>query len=231
MRLVCIFFLLVTSNFLKSQNPNIGLDKNLTENNKKKLFFKVASELRVTPIPFDLNFPKAGTIFTNVDKIHSGPAVSYGIEYFTGKNFSLSLNHSFRQERVINDLNPIESGQSASIASHTLLQGFHLSGTKYFYFKNKDFHVFLRAGFSVFNIGSDFTFKEVFDFGDNQNNVVFITEGDFQNFGYNVSIGIEYKRLSGELGVYLSNGSAYFERNFRIVTPFIKISYRLGRVW
>lgn len=203
-------------------------DKNILESRKKQLFFRLGSEFRITPLPNDGASLENYAVFTNVDLLHSGPALSYGLDFFLSKNLSLSLDHSFRYRTLLYDFNQLGEILSASKSQKELLQGFHLSLTRYFKISSKGDEIFFRIGISSFNGGSDFVFVE--PIGDIDDPLWIQSQLSFRNFGTNFAIGYRKSRVSVMAGLYLSSGGAFYTTSFRIVTPYIKFSYALGKL-
>ena len=220
----------LSSFFLSSQqNKSDNLDLNI--NRKGQLYFKLGSEFRITPIPYKSSEISNVGAFTNVDQLHSGPALSYGLEFFINKNFSIGLDHSFRYDTVLYDFDPLNTSFSAQKSQKELLQGFHLYFTKYFKISAKDGEIFVRAGLSSFNGGSEFLLVEPLGLDVEDDPIVtFQTQVNFVNFGTNLAVGYRKKKVSALIGFYFSNGGTFFERDFQIATPFLKLTYDLGKL-
>lgn len=225
-----LFLLILLS--ICSYSQDLKEPSELFKNRGGKLFFNVGSEFRITPIPHDDSFPESATFFTNIDFLHSGPALSFGLEFFIKKNLSLSLDHSLRYDTLLYNLNELGENFAARKTEKELLHGFHLYFTRYFKLSSKsNKEIFIRAGLSSFNGGSQFLLVEpVGDDGTGNPVTFFQTQVDFVNFGPNIAVGYRNNRLTVLAGLYFSNGATFFQRNFRIVTPYIKLTYTLGKL-
>jgi len=201
-------------------------------NRKGQLFFNLGTELRITPLPYSFNKPlDSGARFTNIDLLHSGPALSYGLEYFINQNFSIGFNHSFRYDTVLYNFGGIEQNFGVENSQKELLQGLHLHINKYFRI-SKNSEIFIRLGVSSYNGGSQYLLKEPISFDENGNPDFFVdSQSDFFNVGLNLAVGYQNKRVKLLLGVYFSNGGKFFEEDFSIVTPYVKFTYTIGRLW
>jgi len=225
-----VFILLVISFSSFSQKAE-GIQDALN-NRKGNLFFNVGGEYRITPLPYDSTEPESPTFFTNVDFLHSGPALSIGLEYFIRNNLSVGLDHTLSYDTLLYDINELGENFAASKTEKELLHGFHLYFSRYFKISSKnESEIFIRLGISSFNGGSQFLLVEPVGDDGNGNPVTFFqSQVDFVNFGPNFAIGYRNKRISILAGVYLSNGSTFFRDNFRIVTPYIKLTYTIGKL-
>ena len=69
-------------------------NEDFREVRKGKLFFKLGTEYRITPLPI-----KAGrrpeARFTNPELQNSGVAIHYGLDFFATKNLSFGFANSF----------------------------------------------------------------------------------------------------------------------------------------
>lgn len=221
-----LVFLVTAVSFAQTPKSGYYLDKN----RKGSLFFNVGTEYRLTPLPQNGYIEDTASFFTNVDLIHSGPAISYGFEYFTSPNFSIELNHSLRIENILYPVYEIERDFGAELTKNALLHGLHFGGNKYFKISDKGF-LFIRAGFSSFNGNSHFLLKRPVSFDENgQADFWFDTEETFWNVGTHFAVGYQSNRVRVVVGAYLSNGSRFYNGNFRIVTPYAKLTYTLGKM-
>lgn len=111
------------------------------ESRKGKLFFKIGSDYRITPI-YGSNIPKEDILInTNIDSQSSGAAPFYGVEFFTGKNWSINFSQSFHYTLFSYegfDATSQENGYSE--ASNALFIDFHFYVNYYFkVFKESEF--------------------------------------------------------------------------------------------
>ena len=168
--------------------------------------------------------------FTNIDQLHSGPALSYGLEFFIGQNFSFGFDHSFRYETVLYNLEGIEQDFGVENSQKELLHGLHLHINKYFRLSENS-EIFIRLGLSSYNGGSQYLLKEPvsFDVDGNPDSIIRF-QRDFFNVGLNFAVGYQNKRIKFLLGVYFSNGAKFFQEDFSIVTPYIRFVYTIGKL-
>lgn len=228
--LVLIFFSSLLS-FSQELISEVG-DSKFSTKRKGQLFFKLGTEFRITPIPYENSLPSPSGFFTNVDQLHSGPAISYGLEIFIRENLSIGLDHNFRYETLLYDVNQLERGFVASKSQKELLHGFNLYFSRYFKISNKKpAELFIRAGISSFNGGSQFLFVSPVGEDENGEPITFLqNQADYVNFGLNSAVGYRNNRTSILTGLYFSNGGTFFQNNFQIITPYVKITYTLGRL-
>ncbi len=92
------------------------------EERKGKLFFKIGSEYRLTPLPYD--FGKVDPqIPANIDVQNSGVAFHYGFDYFITKNLSIGFNNSLRYDVLISNGNEVDLENGFQKTDKTLIVG------------------------------------------------------------------------------------------------------------
>lgn len=219
--------------FSQSSSKELFPNKRLFEK-KGKLYFNLSTELRITPLPIKdeyFNEISPAGFFTNVDKLHSGTALGYGIEYFLTENLSLGFDHFFRYESVLYDFYSIEQDLGAVTTEKTLLQdlSLHINYTLKTFSDNSE--LFIRVGYTNFHGGSDFLVKYPIAYDDNGEPVLF-TENQvtYNNGGYNLALGYRSKRTSMLMGTYFSQAGPFYEVNFSIITPYLRITYQIGKL-
>ena len=222
------FLLFIFSFSLVAQTNDIFLQR---EERQGNLFFKVGVEYRVTPIysvPVG-GFLNAGGFYTNVDGLHNGTAISYGIEYFISKSLSISFVNSLRHEPFLYPFRSIETDFGAIKPESALLLGFH----GYF-----DYHIrlfrqgelFFRLGISTYNGGSEFIYKQSFFNDEGEPDGAIDLTGNFKNTGINGAMGYSKDKIKFLIGVYTSQGGTFFTSSFDIFTPYIKLTYTFGKL-
>lgn len=196
------------------------------ENRKGHLFFKVGTEYRITPLPWE--FSEQPTVFSNIDLQNSGPAFNYSLDYFITKNLSIGFTHSIRYSLLLYN-NDTSVNFISRAAEKTWMHDYHFYLDYHFkIFKNKESDLFVRLGQSLMNTGSDFsTTKAFFD----QNGEIIghlISQGSFRYSASNFAIGYKKKRLEAMIGVYSSKNVWLIDPN-TFTVPYIKLSYSLKK--
>jgi|SRR5690606_5031940 len=199
------------------------------EERKGKLFFKIGSEYRITPLPYDVGKVDQ-QIPTDIDVQNSGVAFHYGLDYFITKNLSIGFNNSFRYDVLIKNVNEIDQENGYQKTDKTLIVGGHLYLDYHVkVFKNSE--LFARLGYSLLNGGTEYVNKTTFY--DNEGNILGYSYGsdNFEFFATNFALG--YKRGKVELlvGLYSSNTSNYFAETESLKIPYINITYTIGKMW
>jgi hypothetical protein len=216
--LIILFFLTITT-YSFSQ----------IEERKGKLFFKVGSEYRITPLPYDSS-KLDNRISADIDAQNSGVAFHYGFDYFITKNLSIGFNNSFRYDVLIRQINDIDADNGVQKTDKTLIVGGH------FYldyhvkvFKNSE--LFARIGRSVLNGGTEYMRKT--SYYDNDGNVVaysYVNE-DFLFFSANFAIGYKREKVEILIGMYTSTQTNYFNESESFKIPYINFTYTIGKLW
>ena len=222
------FILLLFSFSLLAQNSEVY---SIPSERKGKLFFKIGSEYRLTPaylVPGSSINNQLG-FYTNVDILHNGMALSYGVEYFLSKSLSFSVVNSLRYKPFLYPFRTIESNFGAEKAEATLLLGFH-GYLDYHIPLFKESELFLRLGISTYNGGSEFVIKQTVFNSDGEPEFASSGDASFKNTGYNFALGYSKNRIKLLAGVYTSEGGTFFTSSFNIFTPYIKLDYVLGKL-
>lgn len=199
------------------------------EERKGKLFFKIGSEYRITPLPYD--FSKVNPdIPADIDTQNSGVALHYGFDYFITKNLSIGFNNSFRYDVLIRNVNEITQENGFQKTDKTLM----IEGHLYLDYHIKAFEnseLFTRVGYSLLNGGSEFMVKT--SFYDSQGNLLNSSYGNetFEFFATNLAIGYKKDRVELLVGMYFSTLSNYFLETETLKIPYINITYTIGKMW
>ncbi|WP_299128089.1 hypothetical protein [uncultured Winogradskyella sp.] len=213
----------ITLNFSYTQNNNINYL--LTENRKGQLFFKVSSEYRITPLPYDA----PNTFPVSLDLQSSGVAFAYTLDYFVLKNLSLGFSNSLRYSYIGADFTQIEGVSGSAPSNRGLIFGFHLYADYHFKIFKKS-ELFLRLGKSLLNRGTEINTKE--PFFDNEGNLIVVIGSAFDAAyePWNFGIGWKKRKLELMLGFYTSSNSEFFDVPEEFIVPYFKFSYNLGRL-
>lgn len=200
------------------------------ETRKGKLFFKVGTEYRITPLPYDEGEMVEDRGFTNIDIQNSGLAINYSLDYFITKNLSLGFTNSFRYDLLLynNEVSydPLNI-EGSTKAEKTLITDFHFHLDYHFkVFENSE--LFVRVGKSLANRGTDYSTKKSF-FDQNGSLVVkSISQNHYKFQPENFGIGYKKNKLEVMAGVLTTTLTEYFLNNERLTIPYLKLSYNLG---
>lgn len=202
------------------------------ETRKGKLFFKVGTEYRITPLPHDSGQKDTSKGLTNIDNQNAGFALNYSLDYFVLKNLSLGFTNSFRYDLLLyNDeisFDDITRSEGSSKAEKTLIIDYHFYLDYHFkVFKNSE--IFVRIGKSLAN--RETNYSKVNTFFDQDGNLVAksISEKNFQFQPANYGIGYKKNKLELMAGVLTTTNSEYFLTDERLTIPYLKLSYNLGK--
>lgn len=218
---ILIVFFFITLNTTAQSNASI-------ENRKEKLFFKLGSDYRITPI-YKGNKIKENTLRTSIDSQSSGAAFFYGVEFFPGKNWSLNFDHSFHYtlfylESFYGD--PKDLGGEASV--NQLFYDFHFF-INYYIKIFKESEVFLRVGKSMLNRNSNYTTNEAL-YDDNGNFIIGISsQGNFNFSPYNFGLGYKKNKVEVLLGIYSTSNTPYLVSEPFII-PYFNLAYTIGKM-
>ncbi len=196
---------------------------------KGKLFFKLGTEYRITPLPTDGESTNPRFSGTNSDLQNSGAAIYYGLDFFILQNLSLGFEHSFRYT-LLNYNNSDVIGVSnteSTAATNSLFVGYHFNGTYHFKIF-KDSEIFVRVGISLLNRNSNFTYKERVFFDDGELLGTASSELSYNMQTKNYAIGYKKNKFEAVLGIYTTNDPPYFDRSVTYIIPYIKLGYTLG---
>lgn len=199
------------------------------EERKGKLFFKVGSEYRITPLPYE--FSKVDQrISVDIDAQNSGVAFHYGFDYFITKNLSIGFNNSFRYDVLVRNVNEISQDNGVQKTDKTLIVGAHLYLDYHVkVFKNSE--LFARVGRSMLNGGTEFIRKTTY-YDDQGNSVGYSTVNeDFQFFPANFAIGYKRDKVEILIGMYASTQAQYFAETESFKIPYINFTYTIGKLW
>lgn len=199
------------------------------EERKGKLFFKIGSEYRITPLPYD--FGKVDPRMpADIDRQNSGVALHYGFDYFITKNLSIGFNNSFRYDVLIRNDNDIDQENGFQKTDKTLIIGGHLYLDYHIkVFKNSE--LFARVGYSLLNGGTEYIEKNTYY--DNQGNSIgygYVNE-TLEYYSANFAVGYKKEKVELLLGLYSSNASNYFVETESLMIPYINITYTIGKMW
>ncbi len=199
------------------------------EERKGKLFFKIGSEYRITPLSYD--FGKVDPrLPADIDAQNSGVAFHYGFDYFITKNLSIGFNNSFRYDVLIRNVNEVNQENGFQKTDKTLIIGGHLYLDYHVkVFKNSE--LFARVGYSLLNGGTEYI--EKISFYDNEGNLVGSQFGnaDLSFYAANFAIGYRKQKVELLVGLYSSSTSNYFSETESLKIPYINITYTIGKMW
>ena len=216
--LILLFFLAITTHSFSQ-----------IEERKGKLFFKVGSEYRITPLRYDLSKIDVN-VPADIDAQNSGVAFHYGFDYFITKNLSVGFNNSFRYDVLIRNVNQIGEDNGVQKTDKTLIVGGHLYLDYHVkVFKNSE--LFARLGYSLLNGGTEYMEKTTYY--DNQGNSAGYAFAN-ENLSFNAAnFAIGYKKGKVELliGLYSSSTSNYFAETESLKIPYINFTYTIGKLW
>lgn len=199
------------------------------EERKGKLFFKVGSEYRITPLPYDFGKTEP-SLRTNIDQQNSGVAFHYGFDYYITKNLSIGFNNSFRYDILVINDNEILNDFGVQKIDKTLIVGGHLYLDYHVkVFKNSE--LFARIGRSILNGGTNYVEKNTYY--DNQGEPIgySYSDEDFLFFPANFAIGYKRDKVEILIGMYASTQSNYFEESESLKIPYINFTYTIGKLW
>ncbi|NGX83087.1 hypothetical protein [Aequorivita sp. KMM 9714] len=199
------------------------------EERKGKLFFKLGSEYRITPLSYDGNKLEP-SLSVEVDAQNSGVSFHYGFDYFITKNLSIGFNNSFRYDILISNTNEIDNDFGVQKADKTLMIGGHLYLDYHVkVFKNSE--LFARIGRSILNGGTHYVEKKTYY--DNQGNTLgsSYTTNDFQFSPANFAIGFKKDKVELIIGMYASTQAPYFDETESLKIPYINFTYTIGKLW
>lgn len=199
------------------------------EERKGKLFFKIGTEYRITPLPYDgskidQNIP------ADIDAQNSGVAFHYGFDYFITKNLSIGFNNSFRYDVIIRNDNEINLDNGFKKTDKSLIIGGHLYLDYHIkVFKNSE--LFARLGYSLLNGGTEYMEKNTFY--DNNGNILgsSLSNSDLSFSAANFAIGYKKQKVELLVGLYSSSTSNYFDETESLKIPYINITYTIGKMW
>ncbi|WP_111878686.1 hypothetical protein [Aequorivita sp. CIP111184] len=219
MKNLFLLIIFATSTFTYSQ----------IEERKGKLFFKIGSEYRITPLPYD-GSKIDQKIPADIDVQNSGVAFHYGFDYFITKNLSFGFNNSFRYDVLIRNVNEIDQENGFQKTDKTLIVGGHLYLDYHVkVFKNSE--LFARVGPSLLNGGTEYMNKTTFY--DNQGNILgsSFSNETLEFFATNIAIGYKRQKVELLVGLYSSSTSNYFDETESLKIPYINITYTIGKMW
>ena len=199
------------------------------EERKGKLFFKIGSEYRITPLPYDFGNVDP-QIPADIDVQNSGVAFHYGFDYFFTKNLSIGFNNSFRYDVLIRNINDIDQENGFQKTDKTLIIEGHLYLDYHIkVFENSE--LFARVGYSLLNGGTEYMEKNTFY--DNQGNTIGFGFGNesLEFFAANFAIGYKKQKVELLIGLYSSSISPYFLETESLKIPYINITYTIGKMW
>lgn len=203
------------------------------ETRKGKLFFKVGTEYRITPLPYDLGQidPEIGV--TNIDNQNAGLAVNYSLDFFVLKNLSLGFTNSFRYDVLLykDDISfeDITRSEGSSKAENALMIDYHFYIDYHFkVFNNSE--LFVRVGKSLANRGT--SYSKVDSFFDQDGTLVAksISQNNFHFQPANYALGFKKNKVEIMAGVLTATNSEYFLTNERLTIPYLKLSYTIGKL-
>lgn len=199
------------------------------EERKGKLFFKVGSEYRITPLPYD-NGKIDQRIPADIDQQNSGVAFHYGFDYFIAKNLSIGFNNSFRYDVLVRNVNKVNEDFGVQKADKTLIIGGHL----YMDYHVKVFNnseLFARVGYSLLNGGTEYMEKATYY--DNEGNILAYSyaNADLSFHAANFAIGYKKGKVELLIGLYSSSTSNYFAETESLKIPYINFTYTIGKLW
>lgn len=197
----------------------------LPENRKGQVFFKVSSEYRITPLPYEAEI----IVPIQVDDQNSGVAFAYTFDFFVSKNLSLGFSNSFRYDYLGGDFDDVQSDFGADPANRGLIIGFHFY-LDYHFKIFKESELYVRLGRSLLNRGTQL--NEKITFFDDQGNLLFSRSGPVDP-GYepwNFGLGWKKRKIEILLGFYTSSNTEYFLVPEDFIVPYFKFSYNLGRL-
>lgn len=211
-----------TLNYSQSQEKNYLLQ----DNRKGQLFFKVSSEYRLTPLPYE----QPTAVPVPVDNQNSGIAFSYALDYFVTENLNLGFSNSFRYDYLGGDFDDIEPNFGAEPANRGLIIGYHFYIDYHFQLFNES-ELYLRLGRSLLNRGTQINVKRTF-FNEDTGEILFSQNRplDLSYEPWNFGIGWKKRKLEILLGIYTSGITEYFIEPEDFIVPYFKLSYNLGRL-
>lgn len=207
----------------------LAQDKTDIENRKGKLFFKVGSDYRITPL-YNNEFSTVNTLRTSIDSQSSGAALFYGVEFFPGKNWSLNFSHSFHYtlfylESFYGD--PNDLGGEASV--NQLFFDYHIF-VNYYIKVFIESEILIRVGRSMLNNNSNYT-TNVASYDDNGNFIIGIsTQGNFNMQSYNFGLGYKKNKVEILLGIYSTSITPYPEVKKDFIIPYFNLAYTIGKM-
>jgi len=214
MKLLRLFVLVISPLFLNAQKT-VGDDKNPIQ-------FLVGTEYRITPI-YGSTILSKNASFTNIDTQNSGIALNLGLEYEIIKNLGLGFSNGFRYDMVIAQRPDGDNAINAGTIDYKLIVDYHLYlAYTYNIFPRGD--IFVNAGISLLNTNTDFTIKEIDQYGEG----FYISEFSF--FANRISIGFQSLKSRIYLGMYVSKTTDYFDVTTSFMIPHIGFSYNLARL-
>lgn len=194
------------------------------------MFFKVGTEYRITPISGSGNgLPTLAGLNTNTDFLNTGAALSFGLEYFVTKNFSLGFDNTLRFDTVTINFGDIALDRGSSSNRKTFLFGWHFHANYYIkVFKKSE--LFFRIGLSRLNGGADVATQDLFRDDNGEITGGVLGTFDLASFAGNFAIGYKNKRIEALLGIYLTDDSNFSQNGSTNIIPYIKITYNLGKL-
>ncbi|MBZ9629740.1 hypothetical protein LB465_03030 [Salegentibacter sp. LM13S] len=203
------------------------------ETRKGQLFFKIGTEYRITPLPYDAGESDPNIGLTNVGIQNSGLAINYSLDYFITKNLTLGFTNSFRYDLLLYNnevsFDSPENNEGSTQVEKTLITDFHFYLNYHFQiFKNSE--IFIRAGKSLANRGTDYGTKN--SFFDQEGNLVSksISQNNFHFQPENFGLGYKKDKVEVMAGVLTTTVTEYFLTNERFTIPYLKLSYNLGKL-
>lgn len=200
----------------------------IAQERKGKLFFKVGSEYRITPLPYDFGKTHPD-LRTDIDDQNSGVAFHYGFDYFILKNLSLGFNNSFRYDVLVRNDDVTEADFGVKKIDKTVMVGGHLYLDYHVkVFKNSE--LFARIGKSLLNGGANYVEKNTYY--DSQGNIAATSyqTNSFQYYTTNFAVGFKKDKVEIIVGMYASKNSEYFEEAESLKVPYINFTYTIGKL-
>jgi hypothetical protein len=218
-----LILLIVLISFSTSAQNNTDI-----ENRSGKLFFKVGSDYRITPI-YGNNILKTNGLRTSIDSQSSGAALFYGVEFFPWNNLSLNFDHSFHYtlfylESFYGD--PDDLGGEAAV--NQLFFDYHIF-VNYYIKVFKESEMFVRVGRSLLNRNSNYTTNEALYDDNGQFLIGISSQGNFNLQAYNFGLGYKKNKVEILLGIYSTSETPYFASEDFII-PYFNLAYTIGKM-
>lgn len=216
MRVAKLLILAVVPFYLSAQG--------IEGNDRKSLQFLVGTEYRITPI-YNSSISSLSELstFTNMDAQNSGIALNFGLEYEIVRNLGVGFSNSFRYDMVIARRPEGDNKINVGAIDYKLIVDHHLYLTYYYKLFPKG-DVFVSAGMSLLNTNTDFSIKEIDEYGEG----FYIS--DFSFFANRISIGFQFSKSRVYLGMNLSRTTDYFDETTSFIIPHIGFTYNLARL-
>ncbi|NDV41919.1 hypothetical protein [Flagellimonas sediminis] len=214
MRAAKLFGLAIVPFFLHAQET--------ASDAKNSIMFLLGTEYRITPIYGSVNFSENAS-FTNIDIQNSGIALNLGLEYGITKNLAIGFANSFRYDLVIAQKPEGNNEINIGKVDYNLIVDYHLYLNYYFKTYTKG-GFFVSAGMSLLNTNTDFSIKQIDEYGEG------FYVSDFGFFANRVSIGFQLSKSRIYLGMNMSRTTDYFDETTSFIIPHIGFSYNLARL-